>query len=315
MTLAFRTGAGSSLFYLLLLVVPMLVSGCGHLAEDVEVKSTFLDANNFFNKGSYQASLKEYEQILARYPEKADEALFEMGLVYLYPKREGRDLQKSQECFDKLVKTYPESSFRQSSEMMLLYLKELSAGNLTSASRLNEIDLIRQEIGTKDTEILSLQRQLKSLDHTLVNLAAKHKLVDRVLVEKKQRRLTLLSEGDAVKTYRIALGGNPSGPKEREGDNKTPEGVYSIDSRNYNSYYHLSLHISYPNLSDRKVAKRLGVAPGGGISIHGLHGGWLHGGDEHVVVDWTDGCIAVTNEEIEELDRLLPNGISVEIRP
>ncbi|HJV64796.1 MAG TPA: L,D-transpeptidase family protein [Geomonas sp.] len=310
-----RTGKSTCLLYAFVLVVPIVVSGCGHLAEDVEVRSSFRDANNFFNKGSYQDSLKEYEQILARYPGKGDEALFEMGIVYLYPKKEGRDLVKSRESFERLVRDYPESSFRQSSELMLLYIKELSANNLMSASRLNEMDLIKQELGTKDTEILSLQRQLKSLDHTLVTLAAKHKLVDRVLVEKRQRRLTLLSKGDVVKSYKIALGGNPNGPKEREGDNKTPEGIYLIDSRNYNSYYHLSLHISYPNASDKKVAKKLGASPGGGISIHGLHGGWLRGGDEHVVVDWTDGCIAVTNEEIEELDQLVPNGMTVEIRP
>ena len=92
--------------------------------------------------------------------------------------------------------------------------------------------------------------------------AAQDIQADKVLVEKGARQLTLFSNGKKIKTYRVALGGNPVGPKERQGDNKTPEGVYTIDSRNKNSRYHLSLHISYPNDKDRKRAKTLGVSPG-----------------------------------------------------
>lgn len=301
--------------YICIFFAVLLLSGCAHFTEDFEVNSNFRDAGNFFFKGSYQVSLKEYEQILAKYPARGDEALFEMGLIYSYPKNEQRDLKKSLDCFEKVVKNYPESSFRQSSEMMTVYLKDLIANDARMMSQPRGEDLMRQEIGAKENEILSLQRQLKSLDRKLVSLAVRNKLVDKVVVEKKQRRLTLLSKGEALKTYKIALGRSPVGAKEREGDNRTPEGTYQIDSRNYNSYYHLSLHISYPNEVDRKAARRMGVNPGGGISIHGLHGGWLQGGDNHSVVDWTDGCIAVTNEEIEELDQLVPNGMVVEIKP
>jgi murein L,D-transpeptidase YafK len=127
--------------------------------------------------------------------------------------------------------------------------------------------------------------------------------------------LTLFSKGEVLKTYKIALGGNPIGPKERQGDNKTPEGIYFIDSRNRDSRYHLSLHISYPNESDRRQASELGVSPGGNIMIHGLKNGFSRVGDAHAEVDWTRGCIAVTDEEIGEIEKLTPDGTVVEIRP
>lgn len=148
-----------------------------------------------------------------------------------------------------------------------------------------------------------------------VGFAAGNLVADKVLIEKKARRLTLLSEGQAVKTYRIALGGAPEGPKEKEGDNKTPEGVYIIDARNSNSAYHLSLHISYPNVKDRKRARELGVSPGGQIMIHGIKNGFGWIGALHTRYNWTQGCIAVTNEEIEEIAALAPDGTPVEIRP
>jgi murein L,D-transpeptidase YafK len=125
----------------------------------------------------------------------------------------------------------------------------------------------------------------------------------------------LLSKDEVIKTYKIALGGNPVGPKERQGDNKTPEGTYIIDSRNRNSDYHLSLRISYPNKKDRLRAKELGVSPGGDIMIHGIKNGLAWVGALHAGIDWTNGCIAVTDEEMEEIYKLVPNGTIVEIRP
>jgi murein L,D-transpeptidase YafK len=113
----------------------------------------------------------------------------------------------------------------------------------------------------------------------------------------------------------VSLGGNLIGPKEREGDNKTPEGVYTIDSRNKDSGYHLSLHISYPDESDRKRAKELGVSPGGDIMIRGIKNGFGWAGSLHTWLDWTKGCIAVTDKEIDEIDKLVANGTVVEIRP
>lgn len=138
---------------------------------------------------------------------------------------------------------------------------------------------------------------------------------DKILVEKSVRRLSLMRDGKILKTYKIALGPNPVGPKTEQGDGKTPEGNYIIDGRNPHSAYHLSLHISYPNAQDKARAKDLGVSPGGAIMIHGLPNGmdWL--GSLQEMIDWTQGCIALTNSEIEEVWRRVPDGTEVEIRP
>lgn len=140
-------------------------------------------------------------------------------------------------------------------------------------------------------------------------------IADKVIVEKHARQMILLSKGQVVKKYKISLGRNPKGPKVRAGDRKTPEGIYVIDSRNPRSRYHLALHISYPNLSDIKRAKQLGVSPGGDIMIHGIRKGFGWLGPLHRLVNWTKGCITVTNKEIEEIWRAVPDGTRIEIRP
>jgi len=139
--------------------------------------------------------------------------------------------------------------------------------------------------------------------------------VDRILVEKSKRTMTLFSGDVVVKTYQVALGGEPIGPKQREGDHKTPEGFYTIDSRNSRSKFHLALHVSYPTEADRKRARKLKLSPGGAIMIHGLPDAFAYLGALHRKTDWTDGCIAVTNEEIEEIWRLVKIGTPIEIRP
>ena len=138
---------------------------------------------------------------------------------------------------------------------------------------------------------------------------------DRVVVVKKDRSLTLLRHGAILKTYKIALGGNPVGPKTRQGDHKTPEGIYTLDSRNAHSRFYRSIHISYPNAEDRRRANRTGVLPGGDIFVHGLPNGFGWLGDTHRLKDWTDGCIAVTNDEMDEIWRAVPDGTMIEIRP
>ncbi|HUQ49529.1 MAG TPA: L,D-transpeptidase family protein [Terriglobales bacterium] len=132
---------------------------------------------------------------------------------------------------------------------------------------------------------------------------------------KHERQLHLLRSGKVIKSYKLALGGAPVGHKEKQGDQKTPEGLYIIDSRNPNSQFHKSLHISYPNAADRARARRLKVHPGGDIFIHGLGKAFASIGKDHSLKDWTLGCIAVTNEEIEEIWRLVPNGTPIEIKP
>jgi murein L,D-transpeptidase YafK len=139
--------------------------------------------------------------------------------------------------------------------------------------------------------------------------------VDRIIVNKARRELLLLHGESLLRSYRIALGRNPVGPKAGEGDGKTPEGRYSIDRRNPKSSYHLSLHISYPNDSDRDRACERGVDPGGDVMIHGLRNGEGHIGQAHRKTDWTQGCIAVTDEEMEEIWELVEDGTPIEINP
>lgn len=140
-------------------------------------------------------------------------------------------------------------------------------------------------------------------------------VADRILVEKGQRRLTLIRNGVPVRSYVVALGRSPVGAKQRRGDMKTPEGIYTIDARVERSRFHLALHISYPAAADRARARTLGVSPGGDIMIHGLPNGQGSVGAAHRAADWTEGCIAVTNEEIEELWQAVPIGTVIEIRP
>ncbi|MGQ9367653.1 L,D-transpeptidase family protein [Azospirillum sp. A39] len=138
---------------------------------------------------------------------------------------------------------------------------------------------------------------------------------DRIVVRKARRTLTLYRDGRELRTYAVALGPGEPAPKRREGDNRTPEGLYRIDGRNPRSAYHRSLHISYPSPADTSAARARGERPGGGIMIHGLRNGFGWLGAAHRSVDWTAGCIAVTNEEIEEIWRLVPDGTAIEILP
>lgn len=138
---------------------------------------------------------------------------------------------------------------------------------------------------------------------------------DRIVVEKGRRRLTLMWQGRPVKTYRVALGREPVGRKRCEGDHRTPEGIYRIDSRNAASAYHRALHVSYPNAGDLAEARRARCSPGGSIMIHGLPNGYGWLGASHRLKDWTQGCIALTDGEIEEVWDAVPNGTVVEIRP
>jgi murein L,D-transpeptidase YafK len=139
--------------------------------------------------------------------------------------------------------------------------------------------------------------------------------IGRIVVEKSARRLSLFQNSNQIKIYRVALGRNPLGAKQEEGDMKTPEGIYKIDGRNPQSSFHLALHISYPSDEDNKRAAARGVSAGFDIMIHGIQNGhgWI--GAFHRWNDWTAGCIAVTDEEIEELWRVTPDGTTIEIRP
>lgn len=138
---------------------------------------------------------------------------------------------------------------------------------------------------------------------------------DRIVIVKSKRTLTLLHGSKILKTYKVALGPSPLGAKTQQGDNKTPEGLYTVDSRNPHSQFHLALHISYPNAADRARAAKLNVNAGGDIMIHGLPPAYSYLGPLHRKFDWTAGCVAVTDSEIEEIWNLVPVGTVVEIKP
>lgn len=138
---------------------------------------------------------------------------------------------------------------------------------------------------------------------------------DSVVVEKRLRRLTLYAGGLPLRTYDVSLGRTPTGAKEQAGDQRTPEGLYYIDARNPFSQYHRGLHVSYPNAQDLARARALGVSTGGDIMIHGLPNGQGQLGMKHRTYDWTNGCVAVTNDEIEEIWDSVPLGTPVRILP
>lgn len=127
--------------------------------------------------------------------------------------------------------------------------------------------------------------------------------------------MLLLKDGGILKAYKVSLGKQPKGHKVKAGDQRTPEGSYLLDSRNPQSKFHKAIHISYPNKSDIAAAQNLGVPPGNGIMIHGLPNKLGELGRLHRRWDWTDGCIAVTNEEMDEIWELISDGTPIEIKP
>lgn len=139
--------------------------------------------------------------------------------------------------------------------------------------------------------------------------------VDRIVVEKAAHRMTLYAGERAVRTYRVSLGRGGLAPKAREGDRRTPEGDYAITGRNSASAYHRSLRIGYPTPAQQVAANAAGVSPGGDIMIHGLPNGRGHLAKLFQGHDWTDGCIAVTDPEIEEIWRLTQDGARIRILP
>lgn len=140
-------------------------------------------------------------------------------------------------------------------------------------------------------------------------------VADSIVVEKSEHRLSLYRKGTLVRRYLVALGQQPVGDKVRIGDNRTPEGVFRIEARNPESRYHRALRISYPDAAHRARARALGVSPGGDIMIHGLPARQAWVGPAHRDFDWTEGCIAVTNQEIEEIWSAVPVGTPIQIKP
>ena len=145
--------------------------------------------------------------------------------------------------------------------------------------------------------------------------AAEAPKADRVVIDKSQRTLALYAEGRRIATFQVALGREPVGAKLCQGDNRTPEGRYYVTGRKEDSDFHRALRLSYPSSFDELRSREAGCTPGGDIMIHGLKEDWGRDSRYHRWRDWTKGCIAVTNEEIERIWRMVADGVTVEIRP
>ena len=140
-------------------------------------------------------------------------------------------------------------------------------------------------------------------------------VADKVVVEKEKRKLHLFKEGASFRSFDIALGMYPVGDKRTEGDQKTPEGIYSLDMRNPDSDFFLSIHLSYPNASDRRDARSQGLDPGGQIMIHGQPNNPTYSEAYYAKEDWTNGCIAVSNSDMIDIWLMTPDNVQIEIRP
>jgi murein L,D-transpeptidase YafK len=166
------------------------------------------------------------------------------------------------------------------------------------------------------TLVLMMLAGLLPADPALANLdLAEQSKADLVVVYKSERILQLKRAGRLLKAFPIALGREPTGPKLKEGDGRTPEGVYTLDWRNPRSRFHRSIHVSYPRPNDAEHASRWGVSPGGQIMLHGLPNGVAAERVGHPRRDWTEGCIALTNEEIEEIWARVEDGTTIIIYP
>ncbi len=139
-------------------------------------------------------------------------------------------------------------------------------------------------------------------------------MADRIVVRKSSHTMVLMAHGTVLQSYRVALG-RSAGPKQQQGDHRTPEGEYRVDGRNPHSRFHLALHLSYPGPEDRARAIAAHHAPGGDVEIHGLPPALASLRKLHRTVDWTDGCIAVTDAEMDEIYRLVPDHTPIDILP
>jgi murein L,D-transpeptidase YafK len=161
--------------------------------------------------------------------------------------------------------------------------------------------------------VIVLPMLLSGCSHNQSTANLEH--ADKILVLKSAHTLNLLSDGHIFRSYSVALGRNPLGAKARKGDHKTPEGLYTIDSKKQHSRFYRALHISYPDVTDKTRARVEGYDPGGDVENHGIENGlgWI--GRLHRTVDWTDGCVALTDDEMDEIWSAVDVGTPVEIRP
>ncbi len=192
-----------------------------------------------------------------------------------------------------------------------------SLPNHTSTKTATKVDINESKITKKEKKEVLVKEIKPKVETKIEKKILPSNTIDSVLVVKSESRIYLLSNGKSIKDYRISLGKSPIGHKLKEGDQKTPEGNYTLDYKKKNSTFHRAIHISYPNQKDRANAKKSGVSAGGLIMVHGQTAGELDWFSVWAIrfFDWTDGCIAVTNEEIDEIYSLVKIGTPIEIRP
>ena len=160
-------GKHLNLFFICIIIAPLLLCGCSHFNEGSRIKKTFKEANNFFSHGDYQASLSKYQQIIKKYPTSRDRVLFEMGIIYAYPGNEQKNYQNSLECFQKLIKDYPGSGYRKDSEMMIFNINNVIVKDQTIATQQVQIEALRQEVQGRGDEIITLQKKIEALEQEL----------------------------------------------------------------------------------------------------------------------------------------------------
>ncbi len=177
------------------------------------------------------------------------------------------------------------------------------------------VALFAAVLSATDTSRIAQRAETPTVVSSPVTGLHSHVRADSIVVEKARHTLTLYSWGHPVRTYLVALGTNPVGDKIRQGDGRTPEGLFHIDARNPESKYHKALHISYPDAAHIRAAAARGVSAGGDIMIHGLPPRYASVGAAHRDYDWTEGCIALTDQEIDELWHEVPDGTPIDIRP
>ena len=165
-----RIDARCSFFFACTLITVLFISGCSHLYEGSQVRLAFKEANVFFNQGNYKASLRTYEQIIAKHPTMGDRALFEMGMIYAYPVNKQKDYHKSLECFQKLIRMFPESEYKQGSEMMIFHINNVIANDKRSTTQQTQIESLQQEIKSKGSEITTLQKMIEALEQKVFEI-------------------------------------------------------------------------------------------------------------------------------------------------
>jgi tetratricopeptide (TPR) repeat protein len=197
-----------------LLLLPLILFGCSSMNQGAQARQLLAEANDLFIQGEYATSLDRYAQLLESHPDAKDRILFEMGIIYAHPKNEQKDYPQAVASFQQLIREHPESDYRQDSEMMLFYLDNVVAKDGIIAAQQARIEALQKEVAARESDNKELSGRIKLLEQKYFNLALQHGPVDKILIEKQARRLTLILKGEVLKAYKIALGGNPVGAME-----------------------------------------------------------------------------------------------------